>query len=143
MSLGGIGGQSGFHPAQAAAQYNKNAPNGVKESGKFALARQQAEAEKFVVAERHPLGSMTSVEISDGNGKKPDTTEESSAKSVIYDHRDTNRDGKVSLQEELIYAAKQYRAASAGSRKFSYNGNSPINSINTPNPQSISINLLA
>jgi len=146
MSIGGIGGQSGFYPAEAAAQYYKNAIGGVKDSGKFSQARQQAEAEKIGVAERNPLGAIPSGDISKGGEKKSATTEESSTESstnsLAYDPRDTNRDGQVSLQEELAYAAKQYSAASAGGRRVGNKSNSPSNNINSPKPQSTSINML-
>jgi hypothetical protein len=168
MALSGIGGQSGFSPAQAAAQYYRNATGGTEADGRMSQARKEAAALEESRARRREsllgtgdrgqqFGASTKSSINsvvydprDTNGdgkvssleefsynvkqygagdigessesKKAETAEESgaieesSSNYTVYDPKDTNRDGKVSLQEEIAYAARQYRAGSAGDK---------------------------
>jgi len=149
MAIGGIGGQSSFYPAQAAAQYTKNAASGIDDIGKMGQARKDAAAataEKSTPLGGQPPGGMAaSGSAADGGRQKSAAVgespakDESSANSAVYDPRDTNRDGKVSLQEELAYAAKQYSARSTGivnATKIP-----PPNGVTGQEPQSSSISL--
>jgi len=144
MSIGGVAGHGGLNPAQFAAQFFKKADaNGdggidkaefkkmlsqvpdVKKgavdldkvfseidtdgSGKISQAENQS-AVKKMVARGGPPGGMPP----GGGAKQAGGGGESSASTLSIDPRDTNGDGKVSLQEALAYAAKQYSAGSGG-----------------------------
>ncbi|MBA4397540.1 MAG: hypothetical protein C0394_09195 [Syntrophus sp. (in: bacteria)] len=59
-----------------------------------------------------------------GGAQKSGTTGDSSSSSGTYDVKDTNKDGKVSLQEEIAYAIKQ-----SGGGSDSDNMTSSINAL--------------
>lgn len=106
MSLNGIGGQSGFNPAQAAAQYYKNYSAGSYDAGKIGQANKEAPAERpGAQGRRSPLG------VGGGETQPPGYAKSSASNSISYDPRDTNGDGRISLQEDFSYTAKRYSAA--------------------------------
>ncbi|NTV12441.1 MAG: hypothetical protein HGA96_00665 [Desulfobulbaceae bacterium] len=109
MSFNSIGGQSGFNQAQAAAQYYKNYGAGTYEDGRTSQTNKRTLTESAGTKDRlSPIG------ISGGGAKQSGMAKKSSANPVVYDPRDPNGDGIISLPEELSYAAKRYRAEDTG-----------------------------
>ena len=126
MSIGEISGQSGFYPAQAAAQYKQNTVGGINETGKMGQARQ--EAARAAATPSH-FG-----ESPPGGIEKFSNADESATGTLVYDPRDTNQDGKVSLQEELAYAAKQYSAGTNRAAEDKTPGRDDVNGQATRHP---------
>lgn len=143
MAIGGISGKNGYYPSHAAAQYDKNATIVTNDTGKINQAKQQFGVDKFDSLVGQPPGAIPSGEVSDGGTKKSDVADDSSINSLVYDPRDTNRDGKVSLQEEIAYAAKKYSSGSASARNSAGKTIHMNNSENVQQPRASSINVMA
>ena len=119
MSIGGIGGPSGFQPAQIAAQYQKNAESTIKGHGKTGQALAEPVVEKSGVpgAPGHPQEIKAAEGRSSIASQKPDTGGTPSPNAVADYPRDTSKDGKISPQKALAYAAEKYRSESIRDNK--------------------------
>jgi len=145
MAISGIGGQSGLVPAQAAAQYTKNATAGINFTGKAALEGKDVAKELPSGNPRTPVvpppggGTSAAKSGAEVGAQKSATANDSSASRTTYDPKDTNRDGQVYFQEELAHAAKQYSVNSTVNGLT--NKLPPPNGVNGQEPQASSISL--
>ena len=148
MSISGIGSQGGFNPTKMAAQFFKKADgngDGGIDKAELKTALSQGPADKSgdmdidkifseVDADKNGKISQTENEATmkkmDGQGgpppggmgggmQKSGAVGGSSSSSGTYDAKDTNKDGKVSAQEEMAYAIKQSSGESDSGTKTS------------------------
>lgn len=147
MSISGIGSQSGYNPAEMAAQFFKkadtNGDDGI-DKAEFKTMMSQGPGSQTGAVDTDKIfsemdadgnGTINQAEnenamkkmggqggappsgpppggMGGGGAQKSGTTGDSSSSSGTYDVKDANKDGTVSLQEEMAYALKH---ASSGS----------------------------
>jgi hypothetical protein len=112
MSISGIGSQSGFNPVQMSLQFTRRADD----SGQADPSENAIVTDKTNLQGGKPAGvspCRTTARREGGGRGKSDASEDTSSSSATYDLRDTNKDGVVSIGEEMAYAMKYPGSAAA------------------------------
>ncbi len=113
MSISGIGSQTGFNPVQMSLQFTMRADDG----GQTDQSENATATDKTSIQGGSPAGEAPSAGPPPGGMgggvRKSDPSEDTSSSSATYDVRDTNKDGVVSLDEELAYVMKHPGSAAA------------------------------
>jgi hypothetical protein len=113
MSISGIGSQSGFNPVQMSLQFTRRADDsGQTDPSENAIATDKTNLQGGNPAGGPPPAGPPPGGMG-GGASKSDASEDTSSSSATYDLRDTNKDGVVSIGEEMAYAMKYSGSAAA------------------------------